>query len=116
MRKYNHVLCESKSGKSVIFRIDVDDRFGKQSINFLSIRGWRARIAMQYLTFQTEDWNDDVERKYVGIQALKFAKDKHQALQFINKTKELSSFEIHFWANKFLTNENTGRAWYTLYF
>ena len=108
-------MCHSKSGKSVIFRIDIDDRFGKQSINFLSIRGWRAKIAMQYLTFQTEDWDDDVERKYVAIQMIKFAKDKYEALNYINKTKELTGFEVHFWASKFLTNENAARAWNILY-
>ena len=65
MRDYKHVLCQSKSGKSVMFRVDVDDRFGKQAINFASVSGWRSKLALSHLFFETEDWNDDAARKYV---------------------------------------------------
>jgi len=115
MRDYKHVLCQSKSGKSVIFKVDIDDRFGKQTINFASVSGWRSKLALNHLFFETEDWNDDVARKYVCIQVLRCAKDKYEALEFINLVKTLSSMEINFWANKFMTNEKASKAWRSLY-
>lgn len=115
MRDYKHTLCQSKSGKSVMFRIYVDDRFGKQEINFTSVTGWRNEFALTHLSFELGEWNDDVRRKYVGIQGLKCAKNKYEAIEFLNIVKSLSSLEIHFWANKFMTNEKSRKAWRSLY-
>lgn len=115
MRDYKHLLCQSKSGKSVMFRVDIDDRFGKQVINFASVSGWRSKLALNHLFFETEDWNDDVARKYVGIQVLRCAKNKYEALEFINLVKSLSPMEIHFWANKFMINEKSRKAWRAMY-
>ena len=115
MRNFNHCLTTSKSGKSVIFRITVDDRFGEQTINFFSVTGWRARLATTYLSFETEEWNDDVVRKFVGINVLKASKDKFEAMQQIDQVKSLGNMEVHFWANKFLTNDNSAKAWRALY-
>jgi len=115
MREYKHVLCQSKSGKSVMFRVDIDDRFGKQIVNFALVSGWRSKLALKHLFFETEDWNDDVARKYVGIQVLRCAKNKYDALKFINLVKSLSAMEIHFWANKFMINEKSARAWRAMY-
>lgn len=115
MRDYNHSLCQSRSGKSVLFRISVDDKFGKQTLNLVMVSGWRKKLALTHLFFQAEDWNDDVRRKYVGIQVLKCAKNRYEAIKFIDIVKSLSLMEIHFWANKFMTNEKSNRAWRTLY-
>lgn len=115
MRDYKHSLCQSKSGKSVLFKINIDDRFGKQTLNLVAVSGWRNKLALTYLFFQTEEWNDDVRRKYVGINVLKCAKNKFEAVEFINIVKSLSLMEIHFWANKFMTNKNSRRAWRTMY-
>ncbi len=115
MRSFNHCLTTSKSGKSVIFKITVDDRFGEETINFSSVTGWRARLATKHLSFDTEEWNDDVVRKFVGLSVLKSSKDKFEAMQFMEQVKTLGNMEVHFWANKFLTNENSAKAWRALY-
>ena len=115
MRIYNHVLAPSKSGKSVIFKINVDDRFGKQTINHSSVTGWRCKIALKDLVFNSEDWDDDVTRKFIGLKVLKSAKNRYEALQFIEEVKSHSNMEIHFWAYKFLTDQKTIKAWRSLY-
>jgi len=116
MRDYEHSLCQSKSGKSVLFRINIDDKFGKKTINLVTVSGWRNKLALTHLSFQTKEWNDDVRRKYIGIQVLKCAKDKYEAIEFINIVKSLSPMEIHFWTNKFMTNKKSGKAWRLLYY
>jgi hypothetical protein len=116
LRVYNHVLTASKSGKSVIFQINVDDRFGKQIINHSSVTGWRCKIALKNLVFNSEDWDDDVTRKFIGLKVLKAAKTKYEALQFIEEVRSHSSMEVHFWAYKFLTNEKAIKSWKALYF
>jgi len=115
LRIFNHILKPSKSGKSVIFKINIDDRFGKQVVNYSSVTGWRCRLAMRHLFFDSEDWNEDVTRKFIGLQALRCAKDKYEALKFIEEVNALSSMEVHFWAYKFLTNEKAVKAWRALY-
>ena len=115
MRNFNHVLSQSKSGKTVFLKIDIDDRFGKQSINYSSVTGWRSRLASKHLSFESEEWNDDVARNYVGLEALRGAKNQYEAHQFIEAVKALSRMEVHFWANKFLTNEKSVKAWRSFY-
>jgi hypothetical protein len=115
LRVYNHELTTSKSGKSVVFKINVDDRFGKQTINHSSVTGWRCKIALKNLVFNSEDWDDDVTRKFIGLQVLRSAKNKYEALKFIEEVRTHSSMEIHFWAYKFLTNNKAIKAWRSLY-
>jgi hypothetical protein len=115
MRNYKHVLCQSKSGKTVMFRVDIDDTFGKRAIKFASVSGWRTKLALNHLFFETEDWNDDVARKYVGMQVLRSARNKYDASLSINIVKSLSSMEIHFWASKFMISDKSGRAWRAMY-
>lgn len=115
MRDYTHSLCQSKSGKSVLFRINIEDKFGKQKVNLVTVSGWRNTFALTHLFFHTPEWNDDVRKKYVGIHVLKCAKNKYEAVQFISIVKSLSLMEIHFWANKFMTNKKSGKAWRVLY-
>ena len=115
MRLYSHVLEPSKSGKSVVFKISVDDRFGKQIINHSSVTGWRCKIALKDLVFNSENWDDDVTRKFIGLQVLKSAKDRYEALRLIEEVRSHSSMEVHFWAYKFLTNDKAIKAWRALY-
>lgn len=115
MRKFRHLLCPSKNGKSAVFRVVVEDRFGKKTINFTFVMGWRKELALKHLAFESEEWNRDVARAYVGLQALKCAKDEYEATKFISDVKSLGSMEVHFWANMFLTNDRTRRAWRAFY-
>ena len=84
-------------------------------INHSSVTGWRCKIALKHLVFNSEDRDDDVTRKFIGLQVLKSAKDKYEALQLIEEVRSLSSMEVHFWAYKFLTNEKAIKAWRALY-
>ncbi len=111
MRVYHHTLQRSKSGKSIIFRIYVNDAFGEQRINYASLSGWRAQLAEKHLLFDHEDWNDDVARKFVGMMVLKAAHDQYQGTQFLNHVKEESEMAIHFWAHQFLKNRKASSAW-----
>ena len=115
MRSFNHCLTASKSGKSALFRITVNDRFGKQIITLSSVTGWRAKIAMKYLTLDAEEWDDHTVRKFVGLSVLKAARNRFEALKYIDQVKSLGNMEVHFWANKFLTNENSQKAWRAFY-
>ena len=116
MRVYNHILIPSKSGKSVIFQINIDDRFGKQTINHSSVTGWRCKIALKNLVFNSENWDDDVTRKFIGLRVLKAAKTKHEASEFIEQVRPHSSMEVNFWAYKFLSNDKAIKSWKALYF
>lgn len=111
MRIYHHVLQRSKSGKSVIFKIYVNDVFGEQKINYASLSGWRARLAEKHLLFDQEDWNDDIARKFVGMMVLRIARDQYQGIQFLNHVKGESEMGIHFWAHQFLKNKKASSAW-----
>jgi len=115
MRVYHHVLEKSKSGKSVVFKVYIDDRFGRQTVKHASVSGWRCSIAEKYLSFDREDWDDDVARKYVGMMLLKAARDRYEGTRFLNHVRDESRMEIHFWAYQFLTNRSTASAWKTLY-
>jgi hypothetical protein len=115
MRNINHLLCESKTGKSAVLKIEIDDRFGKKTVNFSSVKGWRKDLALKYLLFESKEWNDNVVRTYIGLEILKCTKDKHEAIKFINTMKSLNCIDLHFWSNKFLTNAKTKKAWRSFY-
>lgn len=115
MRNIKHLLCESKTGKSAVLRIELDDRFGKKTINFSSVKGWRKDLALKYLLFEPTEWNDNVVKMYIGLQVLKCSKDKYEAIKFINIIKALNSIDLYFWSNKFLTNKLTKKAWRSFY-
>lgn len=111
MRNINHLLCESKTGKSAVLKVEVDDKFGKKAVNFASVKGWRKDLALKYLLFESKQWNDNVVRMYLGLQVLKCAKDRYEAIKFINVIKSLSGIDVHFWSNKFLTSDKAKKAW-----
>ena len=115
MRNFNHVLTRSKSGKSATLRIQIDDQFGNQTINFSSVQGWRGILALKHLTFESEEWNDDVARKFVGIEVLRCAKNEYEGIKFLEIVKDLGGMEVHFWASKFLLRNKAAKAWCAFY-
>lgn len=115
MRTFNHCLAASRSGKSALFRITVNDRYGERTITLSSVTGWRAVLAKRYLSFDSDEWGDQAVRMFVGLNVLSAAKDKVEAIHYIDTVKSIGSAEIHFWASKFLNNDKARGAWRVLY-
>lgn len=115
MRLFNHCLATSKSGKSVLFRVTVNDRHGERMITLSYVSGWRAQLARRYLSFDSDKWDDQAVRTFVGLNALSAAKDRIEAIHYIDTVKSIGSTEAHFWASKFLSNERARSAWRAFY-
>ena len=115
MRTFNHSLISSRSGKSELFRVTVNDRYGERLVTLSSVMGWRAKLARKYLSFDSDEWNDATVRTFVGLNALSAARDRLEAMHYIDVVKSMGSTEAHFWASKFLTNDRTRGAWRALY-
>ena len=115
MRTFNHCLVSSKSGKSMLFRVTVNDRYGEKMITLSSVSGWRAKLAKKYLLFDSDEWNDITVRTFVGLNALSAAKSRLEAIHYIDTVKSIGRTEAHFWASKFLNNGKTRSAWRALY-
>lgn len=115
MRTLNHRLAPSRSGKSVLFRVTVNDRYGERMVTLSSVSGWRAALARRYLQFDSNEWDENAVRTFVGLNALSAARDKREALHYIETVKSIGSMEAHFWANKFLNNDRARAAWRALY-
>lgn len=107
---------KSESGKTAGIVAFIEDRFGRGKVSFAMVRGWRRELALKYLKLDPQGWSDDVARAYVGIEALKCAKNRTEALKFLEVVKGLSQLEIHFWSTKFLNgNARARKAWRALY-
>jgi hypothetical protein len=107
---------KSGSGKTAGVVATVEDRFGRDRISFARVRGWRRELALKYLKLDPQGWSDDVARSYVGLEALKCAKNREEALKFLGVVKELSQLEVHFWSTKFLNgNKKARKAWRAFY-
>ena len=116
MRTFNHCLTTSRSGKSILFRITVSDRDGERIMTFSSVKGWRAELAKRHLMFDSDEWNDAAVKTFVGLNALSAAKDKIEAIHYIDTVRSMGSTETHFWASKFLTTNGKARsAWGAFY-
>lgn len=115
MRTFNHSLIPSRSGKSILFRVTVNDRYGERMMTLSSVHGWRAKLAKKHLMFDSGEWDDTTVRTFVGLNALGAAKDHAEALHYINTVKTIGSTEVHFWASKFLNNDRARIAWRALY-
>lgn len=115
MRMFNHCLATSKSGKSVLFRVTVNDRYGERMITLSSVSGWRAELARRHLSFDSDQWDDQAVRTFVGLNVLSAAKGRIEAIHYIDTVKSIGSTEAHFWASKFLNNDKTRGAWRALY-
>jgi len=115
MRVYHYTLETSKSGKSVAFKIHTSDRFGQKDVKCASVSGWRTELARKRLSFDQQEWDVNIARKFVSMVILKSARDKYEGIRFLNHVKNESEMEIHFWAYQFLTNgKAAARAWKTL--
>jgi len=115
LRALNHCLINSKSGKSAFFRVLINDRYGETKVTLASVSGWRAHLAKKYLSFDSAEWNDHTVRRYVGIKALGVARDRQEAVHYIDLVRSMGSTEAHFWASKFLGNDRAHSAWRALY-
>ena len=115
MRQSNHSLIKSTSGKSVALRVRIDDRHGERDVVFSTLYGWRMRLAMKHLSVSSEEWDDDVARKFVGMKILSGSRDEYEATKFLNVIGEHGVSEVHFWASKLLTNPRATTAWRALY-
>ena len=72
-------------------------------------------LVEKHLLGQSEEWTDDVARKFVAMRVLNCAKNEFEGAKFLNIVKNHSTFEIHFWASKFMLHDKASRAWKTLY-
>ena len=115
MRQLNHLLTRSKSGKSIVLKVEINDRYGKQRVNFSTLKGWRMLLAEKHLLVESDEWNDDVARKFVGMKILSCSKNEFEGIKFLNVVKNHSTLEVHFWASKFMLKEKTAKAWRALY-
>jgi hypothetical protein len=115
MRKFNYTLTFSKSGKSLIFKVGVDDIYGERYYTFSILKGWRKDLANKHLKFENNEWDIDTIKSYIGFEILKVAKDKYEGIKLINIVKGLNIFEVHFWASKLLINKKARRAFKIMY-
>ena len=115
MRTFNHCLVPSRSGKSALFRVTVNDRYGERMMTLSSVSGWRAKLARKHLSFDSDEWDEATVRTFVGLNALSAARDHMEAIHYIDTVKSMGSTEAHFWAGKFLTNDRTRSAWRAFY-
>lgn len=80
------------------------------------LRGWRANMALNCLKYESDEWNNNVARRFVVMEVLKSSKNYNEAFQFIAYIEQMGSMEIHFWTGKFLLDRNkTRKAWRALY-
>ncbi len=65
---------------------------------------------------ERERWDPETVRAFVGIYALKAARDREEALRYLDVVKHMEKLDIYFWSCVFLINPNKGlRAWRVLY-
>lgn len=115
MRHFRHSLQQSNTGKSLILKVQIDDRFGKTVINFSKVTGWRKELAEKIFMLDSKEWADDTARVYIALEVLKGTRNRREALHFMNEVKTMTKLEVHFWASKLLSNERAARALRILY-
>jgi len=115
MRELSYSLALSKSGKSAMLRIEVDDQYGRRIVTLSTVKSWRKDIAVKHLMFDGNDWSIDSARTYIGLEVLKVARDWYEGIKLVNAVKGLSVFEVHFWASKLLVNKKARRAFKVMY-
>lgn len=115
MRELTHTLTLSKSKKSAILKVEINDQYGRKIINLSSVRSWRKDLAIKRLRFESNDWSLDAARAYIGLEVLKTARDPYEANKLLDVVKHLSSVEVHFWASKMLSNSKTKKAFKIMY-
>ena len=105
------------SGHSVSFQVTVNDHYGFRRFTLGMVRGWRRELALKHLKIvEQEKWDAETVRAFVGIYALKAAREREEALRYIDLVKHMEKLDIYFWSCVFLMNPKRGlRAWRALY-
>ncbi len=111
-----HLLVRSKSGRTVYLCIEFEERGKVKRVQLARVHGWKAKLAYNFFNFTANGWNDDVARAFVGLNALRIAKDEWVARKYINIVKEMSKLDLHFWVGKFLRDrDRADKAWRVMY-
>ncbi|MEN3052011.1 MAG: hypothetical protein ABC596_09405 [Candidatus Methanosuratincola petrocarbonis] len=80
------------------------------------VHGWKAELACKFFDFDADGWNDDVARAFVGLNALRLAKDEWEARRYVKIVREMGKLDLHFWVDKFLRErEKADKAWRAFY-
>ena len=109
-----HVLI--RRNNTVYLALEVENGGKTRKIILARVHGWKAELAYSTLNFKPDGWNEDVSRAYVGLNALRIARDEWTARKYLNKLKEMMKLELHFWAVKFSRDRlRADRAWRSFY-
>jgi hypothetical protein len=105
------------SGRTASFLVTVNDHYGFRRFTLGMVKGWRRELALKHLKLvERAGWDVDAVRTFVGIYALKAARDAEEALRYLDLVKHMEKLDIYFWACVFLVNPKRGlRAWRVLY-
>ena len=116
MREVSYLL-EGRGGRQyVVLRAYVQDRFGTRKIPLMRLCGWRGELVLRHLKLDGGASYDEVALVFTGMKVVRFSRSREEALRFLNRVKELSRLELHFWASKFLLDGRKAfRAWRALY-
>jgi hypothetical protein len=115
VREVKHLIHDS--GQSASFQVTVNDHYGFRRFTIGMVRGWRRELALKHLKLvEREKWDTETVRTFVGIYALKAARDSEEALKYLDLVKHMEKLDIYFWSCVFLMNPKRGlRAWRVLY-
>jgi hypothetical protein len=115
VREVKHLIHDS--GQSASFQVTVNDHYGFRRFTIGMVRGWRRELAIKHLKLvEREKWDTEAVRAFVGIHALKAARNNEEALRYLDLVKHMEKLDIYFWSCVFLMNLKKGlRAWRVLY-
>jgi len=102
--------------KTVYLCIEIEGNGKTKRIQLARVHGWKAKLAYKFFNFEANGWNDDVARAFIGLNALRIAKDEWEARKYIRVVKEMRKLDLHFWVDKFFRErEKADRAWRVFY-
>ncbi|MEM1967330.1 MAG: hypothetical protein QXN23_01705 [Candidatus Caldarchaeum sp.] len=116
MREVSYVLDGQRDRQYVALKAFIQDRFGVQKIPLTRLRGWRGELVLRHLKLENESSDYEAALVFIGMKVVRFSRSREEALKFLNRVRELSRLELHFWASKFLLDDKKAfRAWRALY-
>ena len=96
MREVKHLIYYS--GQSASFQVTVNDHYGSRRFTLGMVRGWRRELALRHLkAVERERWDVETVRAFVGIYALKAARDTEEALRYLDLVKHMEKLDIYLW-------------------
>lgn len=96
--------------------VEVKENKRIKKIQLARVHGWKAKLAYEFFNFEANEWNDEVARAFIGLNALRVAKDEWEARKFIKVVKEMRKLDLHFWVDKFFREKKKAdRAWRIFY-